>query len=122
MTYNIFCQCDSVIFSSERVGLVILTQNIDSIEYFKKIEHPPSPFGPTMLNYAAYINSYNDGNVIIEVSSTSECITRFIWSNILPGSYRFDWWQYFNGLPGGMYIIKTIVDHISKSYKVPYIR
>lgn len=107
-TYSSYCNIsgDTVFFSTEKEGLTILTQNIDSIKYHSKKENYPNPFSPSMKDYAAKVKTYDTTFLLITIKDKADIeIKSFRWEKIIPGAYRFDWWEYmdFKTLPSGVY-------------------
>ncbi len=95
---------DTVIFSSENVGLCLRTHNIDSIKYYQERNKLIYPFSPSMYTYSANVYTYDTSALIINVKDKDyNTKVTFIWNSISPGAYRFDWWQYVNNLPSGVY-------------------
>lgn len=110
---SIFSQADTVYFSSDKVGLILFTNNIDSIKYY--LEVPPlNPFSPSMESYSLRINSYDSTKLIIKVKNVNEEILLvYIWNKIPPGAYRFDWWQYidFRNFSSGKFSVEKIFNN-----------
>ena len=111
ISMDLFCQNDTVIFSSEKVGLIILTQNIDSIKYFPEKQNP-NPFGPTMETYATRINSWDTAELSVTIKDNNQNIlVVYIWHKILPGAYKFYWWENMQYIPAGIYYIETNINN-----------
>ncbi|RPI18041.1 MAG: hypothetical protein EHM58_06880 [Ignavibacteriae bacterium] len=116
--YNI--SSDTVIFHSEKEGLIILTQNIDSIKYHIIKVNYPNPFSPSMRDFSAKINTYDSTALTINITDKlQKLIVTFIWNKIPPGAYRFDWWEYVDmkGLKSGVYYVETFTKEGAKSTK-----
>lgn len=116
---SLFSQSDTVFFSSEKVGLILFTNNIDSIKYFPDAP-PPNPFGPSQKTYSIRINTYDTTKLIIKVKNKDEVIFVYEWNMIPPGAYEFDWWQYaeYRKLPSGQYDAEKIFNNKSETSKV----
>lgn len=103
---NCYSQSDTVRFTSEKVGLVVLTHNIDSIKYFPE-KQPPNPFGPSMEYYNERISSIDTTYLSVIVKDKDlNIIVVYIWNKILPGAYKFYWWNNLQYLPSGCIILK----------------
>ena len=123
ISQNIFCQCDSVVFSSDKIGLYAYTRNIDSIKYFSDDYEKPSPFGPSSREFSPHINCFDTGKLEIKIKDASErCVITFIWNSVIPGAYKFDWWVYTPTLPSGIYYIEKNSDGIINTHKIVIIR
>jgi len=123
MNQSIFSQCDSVVFSSDKVGLVILTQNPDSVKYYSGKGNYPNPFSPSTIDVCVFINSLEENKLTISVKNYfEECLMKFIWDKISPGSYRFDWWLYMHNPPSGVYFTEKIIGNDSVSHKVVLVK
>jgi len=118
MRISSFSQNDSVVFSSEKVGLIIFTQNVDSIKYHSD-QAPPNPFSPTMTTYSVRINTYDTAELVIKFKNHLEkTLVIFKWDKVSPGSYQFDWWEYIKNIPSGMYYTEKIINDKSEIKRV----
>ncbi|MCI0449584.1 MAG: hypothetical protein L0Y79_07340 [Chlorobi bacterium] len=114
---SLFSQPDTVIFSSEKVGLITLTNNIDSINYFPQ-ESPPNPFSPSMETYAVRIAAWDTSSLSIAVKDALQNTkVVYIWHKIKPGAYKFYWWENLNYLPSGVYSIETTINNKTTTKK-----
>lgn len=119
---SLFSQADTVYFSSEKTGLILLTQNIDSIKYFPETP-PPNPFSPTMDSYSVRINTYDTTNLTVNFKDIyEEVLIVYKWNNIPPGAYKFEWWNYIQSLQSGTYFTEKIIGNKSEINKVIYIK
>jgi hypothetical protein len=114
-------QPDTVIFSSEKVGLIVFTKNADSIKILEDQKYL-NPFAPTMADFSPRIFIYEKSPLVIKVKDSSETdLVIYVWQSVLPGAYRFDWWQYMTHL-SGTYYVETILNNKSKTIKALIIR
>lgn len=114
---------DTVLFTSEKEGLLILTQNLDSIKYFPHGNKLLYPLSPTLQMFSARVSTIDTAVLTINMKDAFENnIAAFIWTSISPGAYRFDWWEYINDLPSGVYFIEKIVNNDSETYKAIFVK
>ena len=120
--YSLERDSDTVKFTSAN-GLVILTQNIDSIKYYPGVNKVLNPLSPTNQTYSPLINVYNTAHVSIIIRDAHKNdFAAFTWDSISPGAYRFDWWQYANNVPSGVYYIEKIINNESETYKAIFVK
>ena len=118
----LFSQTDSVIFSSEKVGLTIFTQNIDSIKFFSD-KDITNPFSPSMITYSVKINTFDTAKLVINFKDQYEkTLVVYKWKMIPPGAYRFDWWEYLGYLPSGIYFTEKIINGKTETKKVVLVK
>ena len=121
---SLLSQADTVNFTSEKVGLILITNNLDSIKYYPD-SPPPNPFGPDMNTYSVRINTYDSTKLIIKIKDINqEDLIIYIWDSIPPGSYKFDWWQYaeFRRFPSGKYYGEKIYNNKTETSKIIFIK
>jgi hypothetical protein len=121
---NLLSQPDTVMFSSDKVGLSILTQNPDSIKYFPERDIP-NPFSPSMTNYSVKISIYDSSKLIIKFKDANEeTLVVYIWNKVSPGAYIFHWWEYqgIQRLSGGIYFTEKIINDKSETKKVVLVK
>ena len=110
--------CDTVLFSYEKIGLSIWTHNTDSIKYYKEKNKQINPFSLSMYTYSANVYTYDTSALVINVKDKDyNTKVTFIWNSISPGAYKFDWWQYVDNLPSGVYYIEKIINNVSETLK-----
>ena len=121
LSQSIFCQCDFIVFSSDKIGLYAYTRNIDSIKYFSDDYEKPSIFSPSSREFSPHINCLHTSKLEIRIRDKyGNYIATFIWKSILPGAYKFDWWIYIRNLAFGVYYIEKIVDNDSEVHQINY--
>lgn len=104
-------KADTSISFNNTDKLIILTHNIDSIQYFTKDKMYPNPFCPTMETYSAIIllKDSSFAKVIIK-DAGGNVKASFNWDSVKPGAYKFRWWENINPLPSGVYYVVVITN------------
>jgi len=112
-------QIDTVYFTSEKVGLQILTLNIDTVKIYEEAKEYPKPFGPSLVNFSPKIFNYENSPLkIIFHDENMNILAILKWKNIIPGAYRFDWWEIIKTRPLGPYYLKVSTNKKSETKKV----
>lgn len=118
----LFSQTDTIVYTSEKFGLTILTQNVDSIEIYEKNNKYPNPW-PTMQNMSSKLFIYNDTPLKITLYDVNmKRVVIFLWENILSGAYRFDWWEQIKNLSSGTYQIEVATNQKLETKNVIFVK